>query len=75
MTTAERTALGADLSPLLRRFVGATDWPAARTALCGAMRVAVGAGGRLHVWPVEDAAARLLRRVELRRGALEAARP
>jgi glycosyltransferase involved in cell wall biosynthesis len=53
-----------------RAIVRAAGRRRAAAALSASLRGLVAVAGALHLWRVEDAAARLLRRVEQRRGAL-----
>lgn len=72
-TEAMDSALGLDLPRPQRWILRATDRRSLQLVIVAACRVLVFAGGRLHLWAVEDAAARVLRRIELRRGARGAA--
>ncbi|MGY1745205.1 glycosyltransferase family 2 protein [Blastococcus sp. SYSU D00695] len=66
---ADETALLRPLPPALaRRVLGR---PGLLTGVAAAARWGVRGAGALHLWPVEDAAAKLLRRVEQVRGAQE----
>ncbi len=65
--------LSRDLPPVLRQVVEATDRRVIHRVVNALVRAVLNAGGHLRIWAVEDAAARVLRRVELRRGALDAA--
>lgn len=55
-----------------RRLVLAADRRAVRRPVEAALRGTVRAAGAVHAWRVEDAAAKVLRRIALRAGALEA---
>ncbi|WP_432496584.1 glycosyltransferase family 2 protein [Kineococcus auxinigenes] len=58
----------------LRRVLSAAGGGPAEPVLAGALSVAVRAGGALRCWPVEDTAAKLLRRLEHQAGMRRASR-
>ncbi len=60
-----------DLPPAAARLIRLGRRPGAHAALTRALAVLVLSAGRARVWAVQDAAARLLRRLEQQRGAIE----
>jgi glycosyltransferase involved in cell wall biosynthesis len=63
----------AGLPGAAKRVVRAAARPRVHSIATGLLRRSVAAAGAVHAWPLQDAAAKLLRRIEQQRGAIELA--